>query len=85
VSAVKPSIALWIDPQTQQVRTEFTPQQLTPAQYGVVISSLMLHIARLFLESNKDATEGDVLDAIAKGINAGLEHRDDMVVPSSLH
>lgn len=44
----KPSLAIWIDPLTQEVKTDFMPQTLRPAEYGVVLSVAVVHIARLF-------------------------------------
>lgn len=80
-----PSIAIWIDESTQQVKVDFRPQKLSPAEYGVVLSSLFLHIARLFVETNPQATEDQILAELQKGIDAGLMHRIDTVLPAKAH
>lgn len=81
----KPSIAIWIDPETQQVKTDFRSQHLSPAEYGVVIASLLVHIARLFVETNPQVSEDQILAEIQKGVAAGLTHRDDIVLPAKAH
>jgi hypothetical protein len=81
----QPSITIWIDPATTNVSVQFNPQQLTPAEYGVVIATLLVHIARLFRESNPAHTEDQLLVEIYKGIDAGLAHRKDFVLPSKAH
>lgn len=81
----KPSISIWIDPITQAVKVDFTPQMLQPAEYGIVISTLLVHIARQFQESNPGVDENVIIDQINKGLLAGIEQRDDMVLPSKSH
>lgn len=80
-----PSIAIWIDPTTQQVKVDFRSQTLAPAEYGIVISSLLLHIARLFSESNPQSSVDEILAELQKGVAAGLMHRTDMVLPAKAH
>ena len=81
----KPSITIWIDTETQQVKTDFRSQHLTPAEYGIVLASLLVHIARLFAESNPQASEDDLLKEIQKGIAVGLSQRADMILPAKSH
>lgn len=77
----KPSIAVWIDPTTQAVKIDFLPQRLQPAEYGIVIASLVVHLARLFAQDNPQATEEQVVAEILRGVQAGLTQREDMVLP----
>lgn len=81
----KPSITIWIDPETQQVKTDFRSQHLAPAEYGIVISTLLVHIARLFVESNAHSTEDQVLGELTRGIAIGLEQRKDFILPQKSH
>ena len=81
----KPSITIWIDPITQQFKVEFNPQPLAPAQYGIVIASLLIYIARLFVANNSGASETDVIAQIRKGMTLAFEQIDDMVLPAKAH
>ncbi len=85
MNAPTPSIAIFIDPTTKDVTVQFMPQPLSPAQYGVVIASLVSHLARMFKESNPEHSEDDILEAIRAGIDAGLSQRDDMVISPHTH
>lgn len=81
----RPSIVIWIAEDTQLVKVDFRPQHLQPAEYGIVISSLLVHIARLFVESNAHSTEDKVLGELTRGIAIGLAQRKDLVLPSKAH
>lgn len=78
---MKPSISIWIDPSTQAVKVDFTPQMLQPAEYGVVLSAFVVHLAREFSRDNPNATEDVILAEILRGLKAGLDQRADMVLP----
>lgn len=80
-----PSIAIWIDPQTQAVKIEFTPQMLQPAEYGIVLSSLFAHLATMFRESNPGASDEAIMEQLLKGLHAGLSRRKDVVLGTALH
>ncbi len=77
----KPSIAVWIDPATQAVKIDFIPQMLQPAEYGIVIASVVSHLASLFAQDNPQATEQIVISEILRGLQAGLSQREDIVLP----
>lgn len=79
------SITIWVDPDTQVVKVDFTPQNLQPAEYGIVISSLVSHIAKLFVDSNPGVSESDVIEQIMKGLEAGLAQREDIPIPAKAH
>lgn len=81
----KPSIQVWIDPKTQSYKIDFTPQVLSPAEYGVMLSAMMLHIARLFHESNPQHSIHEIIDAMQRGVMAGLEQLKDVALPSKPH
>ena len=78
------SLAIRIDDDSQNVQVEFVPQQLMPDQYGVVLASVILHIAQCFHESNPtypvDAIVGQILD----GVQAGLAQLPQSA-PASQH
>ena len=76
-----PSIAVWIDPTTQAVKIDFSPQKLQPAEYGIVIASVIVHLADLFAQDNPGATSKRVIAEILRGVEAGITQRDDMVLP----
>ena len=82
---IKPSIAIWLDPATKFAKIDFTPQTLAPAEYGIVMATLIVHIARLFVESNPGTSESQLIAEIQKGILAGLSQRNDIVLPSKAH
>lgn len=77
----KPSIVIWIDPVTQAVKIDFIPQRLQPAEYGIVIASLVSHLAMLFAQDNPQSTEKRVIAEILRGLEAGITQRKDMVLP----
>lgn len=79
----EPSIAIWIDHATQQVKIDFRPQMLQPAEYGVVLSSLVTHLAAQFAQDNPQASQEEIVVEILRGLKAGIEQRKDMVIPSS--
>lgn len=80
-AALKPGISVWIDPATKAVKIDFVPQLLQPAEYGIVLASLVVHLASLFAQDNPQATEEQVVAEILRGIQAGLTQREDMVLP----
>jgi len=80
-----PSLTVWIDTDTQEVSFQFLPQMLTPGQYGVVISSLIIHIAREFCASNATVSEPSVIEEMQRGIAAGLMSRNDTMLPAKTH
>lgn len=80
-----PSIAIWIDTDTQQVKCDFLAQHLSPAEYGVVLATLIVHISRQFCQSNPQSTEEVILSDVLKGIKVGLEQRNDIVLPAKAH
>ncbi len=82
---MKPSISIWIDPADQTYKVEFNPQELSPAQYGVVIASIMIHIAKMFGDSNLHVPQETILRQMRKGLDAGLEQLQDVVLPSKAH
>lgn len=71
----EPSIVIWIDPATQNVKIDFRPQTLQPAEYGVVLSSLVSHVAKLFMDSNPAYSEEEIVAQIRRGLDAGLQQR----------
>lgn len=71
----KPSIAVWIDAATQEAKTDFELQALQPAEYGVVISLVITHIARTFGLCNPQVSEEELIGAVLTGIQAGLAQR----------
>ncbi len=77
----KPSIAIWIDPTTQAVKIDFSPQKLQPAEYGIVIASVIAHLASLFAQDNPQAGEHRIISEILLGVEAGLTQREDFVLP----
>ncbi len=79
-----PSIAVWIDPLTQEVKNDFMPQTLKPAEYGVVLSLTITHIARAFVQSNPGISEEDVIAEIRRGIETGIAQRPP-ATPMSAH
>lgn len=81
----KPSIAVWIDPATQEVKTDFMPQTLHPGEYGVVLSMVLVHIARMFVQTNPGATEGELIAEIQRGMEAGLQQRSPATSPLTAH
>lgn len=81
----KPSIAIWIDPDTQEVKTDFMPQTLHPAEYGVAISMAIVHVARLFTQSNPGVIEEDVLAELRRGLDAGIAQRPKVDGPLTAH
>ena len=80
----KPSIAVWIDPSTQEVKNDFMPQTLKPSEYGIVLALTVVHIARAFVESNPGGTEEDGIAEIRRGIEAGITQRPPST-PMSAH
>lgn len=80
-----PSIAIWIDAETQEVTVKFKSQPLSPAEYGLVIASMVVHIARLFAETNPQAGENMIILELQKGIAVGLAQRQDIVLPHKPH
>lgn len=85
MTAVNPSIVIWIEPATQQVDVEFRAQKLSPAEYGIIIATLVTHIAREFRNSNPRVSEEQLIVEIMKGLQAGLNQRDDLVLPTKPH
>jgi len=81
----KPSIAVWIDPETQTFKCDFNPQELSPAQYGVVLASIILHVSKLFNEHNPHISPTDITSQILAGIRAGLEQIKDVEIPAKAH
>ncbi len=69
----KPSIAIWIDPATQNVEVDFRPQTLHPAEYGVALSMVVVVLARLFVQSNPGVIEHEVISEIRRGLEAGIQ------------
>ncbi len=80
----RPSIVVWIDPSTQEVKNDFMPQTLKPGEYGVVLAFTITHIARVFVQSNPSATEADVIAEIRRGIEIGIAQRPP-ATPMSSH
>lgn len=80
-----PSITIHIDAETKNVTIALSPQPLSPAQYGVVLASIISHLARLFAESNPGHSEDEMIADIQKGIRAGLDQRDDIVLAQKPH
>ena len=80
----QPSIAVWIDPSTQEVKNDFMPQLLKPSEYGVVLALTITHIARQFVQSNPGVPEEDVIAEIRRGIEAGIAQRP-AATPMSAH
>lgn len=85
MNEAEPSIVIFIDPETKNVKINFRPQTLSPAQYGVVVASVVAHMARLFMESNPEHDEDDIVAEIQKGIDAGLSQREDMLLAQKPH
>ena len=81
----KPSLAIWIDPSTQEVKTDFMPQTLHPAEYGVVLSVAIVHIARLFCQSNAGVIEDEVVAEILRGLHEGIKQRTAPEGPMTAH
>ena len=81
----KPSLAIWIDPRTQEVKTDFMPQTLAPAEYGVVLSVAIVHIARLFCQANPGVTEDEVLSELLRGLREGIKQRTASEGPLTAH
>lgn len=81
----KPSLAIWIDPRTQEVKTDFMPQTLHPAEYGVVLSVAIVHIARLFCQSNPGVTEDEVVSELMRGLQEGIKQRTGSESPMTAH
>lgn len=81
----KPSLAIWIDPNTQEVKTDFLPQTLHPAEYGVVLSVAVVHIARLFCQANPDVNEDAVVSEILRGLQEGIKQRTATEGPMTAH
>lgn len=77
----KPSIALWIDTSTQSAKVDFTPQLLQPAEYGIVLASLVVHIAREFARDNPTHSVEEIVAEILRGVQAGLAARNDTALP----
>jgi hypothetical protein len=78
------SIAVRIDDADTGVHIEFSPQKLLPAEYGVVLASLVLHIASCFKESNPGAPLEAIVSDILSGIQSGLVQLPQRP-PSSQH
>lgn len=85
MSRAKPSLAIWIDPGTQEVTTDFMPQTLHPAEYGVVLSVAIVHIARLFCQSNPGVNETEVVAELLRGIQEGIKQRTASEGPMTAH
>lgn len=68
----KPNISIWIAPATQEVKTDFMPQALKPAEYGVVFAVAITHIARAFLVGHPEVQEQEVIDELLRGIATAL-------------
>lgn len=81
----KPSFTVWIDPKTQVYKVDFNPQEVTPAEYGVVFASLIIHIAKLFNENNAEFPVESIVSQITKGLSAGLEQLRDVPLPTKAH
>jgi hypothetical protein len=81
----EPSIAVFIDSKTQEAGITFRPQNLSPEEYGAVLSSIVLHIAKLFRERNPEKSESEIIDMILAGIDAGLLQREDDPPPTKPH
>ncbi len=77
----KPSIAIWIDPATQVVKIDFSPQRLQPAEYGIVLSSLIFHLAEQFAQDNPSVKVEVLIAEILRGLEAGISQRQDFVLP----
>lgn len=69
------SFQIRIDEETKDVSIEFTPQHLSPAEYGVVLAVLIAHLVRCFGESNPGTPAEAILTDLLDGIKAGLEHQ----------
>lgn len=82
---MKPSLSIWIDPRTQEVKTDFMPQKLHPAEYGVVLSVAIVHIARLFCQANPGVIEDQVVSEMLRGIQEGLKQRTAAEGPLAAH
>lgn len=72
--APKPSIAIWINPATQEVKNDFMPQELHPGEYGVCLAMTIAHIARSFVQSNPQVPEAEIIAEIMRGIETGLRN-----------
>lgn len=77
----KPSISLWIDTATQTAKVDFTPQRLQPAEYGIVLSSLFVHIAKEFARDNPGFSEQQIIAELLRGVQAGLSNIQDTALP----
>jgi hypothetical protein len=80
-NTAKPSISIWIDPATKAVKIDFQPQMLQPAEYGIVMSSLVVHLATLFAQDNPGTDLNRLIAEILRGLEAGITQRDDFVLP----
>ena len=80
-----PSMVIFIDPETQQASYDFRPQNLSPEQYGMVLSGICMHLAKLFHETNTDKSEKQIIDMIMAGITAGLAQGVNTMVPTKPH
>jgi hypothetical protein len=81
----EPGLSVTINEETQDVTIAFTPQRLQPQEYGVVLASVILHIANSFLESNPQSNQGAILEAMLDGIKFGLENSPGIMAPTSHH
>lgn len=79
---------MWIDPATQEVKNDFLPQTLKPAEYGVVLACTIVHIARCFVQDalrmGMVIHEDEVIAEIQRGIEAGIAQRPP-ATPMSAH
>lgn len=50
-----------------------------------MLSAMMLHIDRLFHESNPQHSIHEIIDAMQRGMMAGLEQLKDVALPSKPH
>lgn len=81
----KPSFTVWIDPKTQVYKVDFNPQTLSPAEYGVVMASLILHISKMFHETNPNIPQEMCVAQMLNGVKAGLEQMQDVALPAKPH
>ncbi len=78
-------MVVFIDPETQQASYDLRPQNLSPEQYGVVLSGIVLHLSKLFHESNPGKSEKQIIDMIMAGVTAGVAAGDNVMVPTKPH
>lgn len=81
----KPSLTVWIDPKTQVFKVDFNPQELAPAEYGLMLASIVMHLAKMFVAANPRTSEEELVKEIQRGISIGLQQMRDVELPSRAH